>query len=179
VSICLYTCTTTDDCPNLYQVCFPGAFGPASGCFLNFCGYMNQIQDFPGPFFGTCPVLDDDDGQCLEFGSFPNNGAYCYQNGTANVGEPCNLQFRFGAFSECGYGNYCVPNAAADGGLCFPITIDGGCSPGDDAVPLPWGADWAICAADCTTSMNCDGGFVGTSCQPVDGGATTMSACLP
>jgi len=134
---------------------------------------------FTGPFFNTCPVLAADDGQCLSF----NTGgvAICFPNGTADVGEPCTPTFRGGAFSECKYGNYCQPNAAiGDGGLCFPITIDGGsCAAGDDPVTVQTNADWAICAQDCTTSMSCDGGVAGTSCQALTGGTTALSVCLP
>jgi len=172
-SLCVYNCTATTDCGILIQSCI----SQLGVCFQNYCDDTNNV--FTGPFFNTCPVLAADDGQCLSF----NTGgvAICFPNGTADVGEPCTPTFRGGAFSECKYGNYCQPNAAiGDGGLCFPITIDGGsCAAGDDPVTVQTNADWAICAQDCTTSMSCDGGVAGTSCQALTGGTTALSVCLP
>jgi len=174
ISLCIYPCSTTIDCPGLEQSCY-SQLGP--GCFNNQCG-QNASGEFVGPFFGTCPVLSTDDGQCLMFNAAPNTIAFCFQNGTAAVGEPCNPVFRFGEFSECTYGNYCVSTASGDGGLCFPITADGGtCAAGDDVIDALGGADWGVCATDCTTTMNCDAGPVGTTCQTPDGGK--VSFCAP
>jgi hypothetical protein len=177
IQLCIYSCNTTIDCPGYEQSCYP-QLGPPGGCFNNQCGQDPTSGAFVGPFFGTCPVLDAGDGQCLAFNSSPNVIAFCFQNGTADSGQPCNPQFRFGEFSECSYGNYCFPTPSGDGGLCFPITVDGGtCAAGDDVVLAQTGADWAVCAMDCTTSMSCDGGPVGTSCQTPTG--STASFCLP
>jgi hypothetical protein len=173
VSLCLYPCNGTADCAIGIQDCLTQA--PYNGgCFDNTCGQDPSTGAFVGPFYGTCPVLDAGDGQCLSF----NTGGFalCFQNGTANVGEPCNPTFRFGAFSECKYSSSCWPNAGGDGGLCLPVApSDGGsCGAGNIAVGQT-GADWGVCVQDCTTSMSCDGGYAGTTCQT----AGTKSACLP
>ena len=175
LSLCLFPCSTPSDCPFLIQTCLPS---PYDGCFIDTCGQDSTTGAFVGPYFGTCAVAAAADGQCFSF----NTGTYaeCIEDGTADVGEPCNPTFRYGAFSECKYGNFCWPTASGDGGLCFPITIDGGCgAPGNDVIGET-GADWGICAQDCTASMACDGGAaVGTTCQSLTGAATPTSACLP
>ena len=158
--------------------------------FYNFCGEdgIGGSGPFVGPYFGTCPVEASDDGQCLEYDADAGPYGICQPNGTSDVGEPCNPLYRFGAFSECTFGNYCVSNSSYDGGLCFPITVDGGCAGGEEPVAVggddhpnsittQTGPDWAICALDCTTSKSCSAGPVGTSCQMSPGG--TVSVCLP
>ena len=148
VSICAYPCTKTSDCKESFENCQAGV------CFYNFCD--------KGPFYGTCPVDDAGaKGQCLPFN---NDGfAFCYQTGFDFEGEACNPDpdARTGAFSQCSAGNFCVSSQpSGDGGLCLPITSDGGCPLGNDAFAYYTNGDWAVCLQDCADAgpPECDYG---------------------
>ncbi len=169
-----------------------------TGCFPNDCEPTTQNGPAPnqgdacgGNLFGS----DAGDGQCLGFvDSTPNTSTVliCYQEGTGAEGTPCNPFLRSGKDTNCAYGMSCVPNPGQDGGLCYPLTLDGGCADNEIALegtPNPdlgttFQAGWGICAANCTTSQTCvtdggsDAGLLGFgTCQLLSDGQT--SACLP
>jgi hypothetical protein len=167
VDVCVYPCSGSAECPSLRESCILAD----DICFINYCDQDPMTGRFQGPFDNPCPVLDAGDGECL---SFDQGGlAVCFQNGSAAVGVACNPTLRTGVDSECQFGDYCVPNAAADGGLCFSITEDGGCGSGDIPLRLLDTADWGICAQDCSENQSCTFG----TCQLLSDGVT--EACLP
>ncbi len=120
--------------------------------FTNYCDANAQFK-FTPPFFNRCTVDDGGDtGQCLPLNN--DTLAYCFQNGIDFTEEACNPDpdARVGSDSQCDFGDFCVQSQARDGGLCLPISVDGGCPDGFDAFDWITGATWFICAPDCTNN---------------------------
>ena len=173
VHLCVYPCKTANDCAEIFENCLPSL----KVCFFDLCG-ENAAGKFTGPFWGRCTVDDGGNtGQCLSF----NMGAYalCEQNGFDFTDEACNPHGRVGTDSECDFGDICVGDYDAttgtpvsDGGVCLPISVDGGCVEGYDSLPNP-GADWEICVQDCAETGTCTVGTCFTDTT------TGMHICLP
>jgi len=143
VDVCLYPCQQTADCLSIDEYCLPGL----DVCFLNFCD-QNSHGQFVGPFYNECPVGDGGlKGQCLPL---DNGAAFCFQTGFDVTNLPCNQAGRTGNDSQCTLGNFCVPNQADDGGLCMPISEDGGCPPGQQSFAYLGGVPWSECFQDCS-----------------------------
>ncbi len=142
VDLCAYPCKTTNDCAESDEFCIPGT----DVCFNDYCDISAQGK-FNPPYYNRCTVDDGGDtGQCLPLSS---GIALCFQSGFSFTGEACNpvSAGRTGGDSECDFGTFCV--GAGDGGLCLPVSADGGCPEGYDAYLLG-GADFYVCGPDCT-----------------------------
>jgi len=128
VSVCLYPCTSTSDCPNLTTSCQNGV------CFLNYCqtGDNGTIN-----YFHPCPSASTADGECLPVpAGFDQFAGLCVGAGSLPDGQSCaGVRTDAGLAGLCQQGSEC---AFLDGGtghlsasLCEPVCYSNEEVPGD------------------------------------------------
>ncbi len=185
VSVCVYPCTETADCPDLITSCQQRV------CLLKICqtgddgniNYFNPLARAPRPA----------DGECLLpiFTGFNQVEGLCMGTGTLANGEPCaGIRTDAGAAGLCQQGSNC---ALFDGGgqhssvnLCEPVCYSNGEVPGDgpacSAGSLCFNFSSYDAYGSCYQSCTPDGGQTCAQdqfCDSCELFEVSQSVCLP
>jgi hypothetical protein len=179
VSICLYTCSQTSECPNVLTSC--QSINGMPVCFLNYCA-----QNGTG-YFQPCPSATADDGMCLPYGSAGGTIGICNGTGALTSGATCTGSRANGTTDGlCATGLTCTTYSSATGGtvsVCQDVCDSSAnptgptCGSADLCAGFQgtgYGNCLEICGAD--TTVVCP---TGTSCQNLSFANGLFTLCVP
>jgi len=183
LSLCLYPCGTTADCPNPITNCQAHTGGASPNvCFVDFCG-----SGHPNAFYQSCNSATTGDGVCLPIGQGAQGevGA-CDATGSLPAWSSCSgSRVDGGANAFCDPQSFCTPFVGATGPaayICAPLCAPAGlpvsgpsCAAGQTCIPMPYGG---YCLQDCGAAGDppCPAGL---TCGTTQGPQGVVSECLP